>query len=63
MNENSQTQAIDPEGIGCDFCGAVVSSVRRVALHGDYERLRTPHAVQYACEPCFEQKDRERTAL
>ncbi len=61
MTKNSDRSEENPEGIGCDFCGAVVPSVRRVALDGDYERLRTPHAVQYACEGCFERKDRERT--
>ena len=52
----------DPDGIECDFCHDVVASVRRVALDGEYERLRTPHAVQYACEGCFERKDQERLA-
>lgn len=46
----------------CDFCNHVVSSVRRVALDGDYERLRTPHTERYACPACFEKKDRERLA-
>jgi hypothetical protein len=46
----------------CDFCEQIVAGVRRVALDGDYERLRTPHAEQYACSDCFEKKDRERTA-
>ena len=50
-----------PEGVACDFCGEVVASVRRVALDGDYERLRTRHQVQFSCEPCFEKKERERT--
>ncbi|MBW2229541.1 MAG: hypothetical protein JRH17_04090 [Deltaproteobacteria bacterium] len=44
----------------CDFCDRVVSGVRRVALDGDYERLRTPHAERYACPTCFEKKDHER---
>lgn len=51
-----------PEGVACDFCGQVVDSVRRVALDGDYERLRTRHQVQYSCAACFEKKERERTA-
>ena len=51
-----------PEGVACDFCGEVVDSVRRVALDGDYERLRTRHEVRYSCEPCFERKERERAA-
>jgi len=55
--DEAQTQ---PGGRTCDLCGEVVATVRRVALHGDYERLRTPHSVQYACPTCFEKKDRER---
>ena len=51
-----------PEGVACDFCGEVVDSVRRVALDGDYERLRTRHQVQYSCGPCFEKKEQARTA-
>lgn len=47
-------------GVTCDFCGQVVGAVRRVALDGAYERLRTRHQVQYSCEPCFEKKERER---
>lgn len=61
MSDFADADGANPEGIGCDFCDKVVSSVRRVALDGDYERLRTPHVVQYACESCFERKDRERT--
>ena len=45
----------EPKGEGvshgeqrCDFCGEVVPRVQRIALDGDYERLRTPHAVQFA---------------
>jgi len=47
-------------GVTCDFCGQVVGAVRRVALDGEYERLRTRHQVRYSCEPCFEKKERER---
>ena len=63
------TSPTDPEAriaeqssqdIRCDFCSRVVPSVRRVALDGDYERLRTRHQVQYSCEACFEKKERER---
>jgi hypothetical protein len=43
----------------CDFCGAEVPSVRRVALDAGYDRLK-PHREQYACEPCSERKERER---
>ena len=51
-----------PEGVRCDFCGEHVSRVRRIALDRDYERLRTPHRVQYACDPCSARKDAERRA-
>ena len=46
----------------CDFCGAEVPRVRRIALDRDYERLQTPHRVQYACPECSDRKERERTA-
>jgi len=53
----------DPsDGVACDFCGEVVDTVRRVALDGDYDRLRTRHRVQYSCATCFDKKERERTA-
>lgn len=53
-----------PEGelLTCDFCGEAVPQVRRVALDRGYERLQTPHQVQYACARCSEQKERERLA-
>jgi hypothetical protein len=51
------------DGRTCDICGDTVATVRRVALHGEYERLRTPHPVQYACPSCFEKKDRQRLGL
>ena len=51
-----------PELKRCDFCGAEVPSVRRVALDAGYERLQTPHRERYACERCSEQKERERHA-
>jgi hypothetical protein len=47
----------------CDFCGAEVASVRRVALDAGYERLQTPHQERYACEPCSEKKDRLRRGV
>lgn len=47
----------------CDFCGAEVESVRRVALDGDYDRLRLPHQERYACADCSEQKERRRLGL
>lgn len=50
-------------GRRCDFCEDVVGTVRRVALDGDYERLRTPHQPLYACPSCFEKKDQQRRGL
>ena len=47
-------------GVRCDFCSEVVGSVSRVALDGDYERLRTPHRVRYACPRCSERKEQQR---
>jgi len=47
-------------GFCCDFCGLEVASVKRVALDGDYERLRTPHKRRYACPDCSERKERAR---
>lgn len=44
----------------CDFCRERVPRVRRIALDGDYERLRTPHTVRYACPECSARKERER---
>ena len=44
----------------CDFCSRIVPSVRRVALDGEYERLRTAHATRYACPSCSQAKERER---
>ena len=43
----------------CDFCGEATTSVRRVALDRDYERLRTPHKELYACEACSAKKEQE----
>ena len=58
MTDRAETRP--PEGVRCDFCGEHVSRVRRIALDGNYERLRTPHKVQYACDPCSERKDAAR---
>ena len=52
-----------PEPLRCDFCGDQVMRVRRVALDGEYERLRTRHQTRYACEACSEKKERERVGL
>ena len=51
------------EGQRCDFCGAMVPAVRRIALDGDYERLQTRHRVRYACPSCSEKKERARSGL
>jgi hypothetical protein len=49
-----------PGGFRCDFCGATVPRVRRVALDRGYDRLQTPHQVRYACPECSERKERSR---
>jgi DNA-directed RNA polymerase subunit RPC12/RpoP len=49
--------------IRCDLCGNEALSVHRVALDGDYDRLRKPHQVLYACPPCSEKKERQRLGL
>ncbi len=51
-----------PDAVRCDYCGAEVDRVSRIALDGDYERLQTPHRVQYACESCSKRKEAERRA-
>lgn len=60
---NPATGARGEAGVKCDFCKAVVPSVRRVALDRDYERLRTRHKEQYACPACSEKKEQERLGL
>jgi hypothetical protein len=50
-------------GVRCDFCNEVVPSVRRIALDGEYERLRTPHRERFACAPCSAKKEKERLGL
>ena len=59
-SRDPEEEAISHGEQRCDFCGETVSRVRRIALDGDYERLRTPHAVQYACPECSKRKERER---
>ncbi len=49
-----------PQAMKCDFCGDEVASVRRVALDGQYDRLRKAHEVLYACSSCSERKERQR---
>ena len=64
MSESDQEhEASEGPEVRCDFCGEKVSSVRRIALDGEYERLRTPHQVRYACTPCSEKKERERLGM
>lgn len=55
----------NPEGqpLSCDLCGEQAQSVRRIALDGEYDRLRKPHQVMYACSVCSEKKERERLGL
>ena len=57
---DGESEKTAPEGVRCDFCGKRVERVRRVALDVDYERLQTPHQVQYACPDCSAAKERER---
>ena len=61
MSEPDEAESTG-ERFRCDFCGAEVPRVRRVALDRDYDRLQTPHRVQYACPECSERKERERSA-
>lgn len=63
MSNAEESRASAEAGVRCDFCKAVVPSVRRVALDRDYERLGTRHQEQYACEACSEKKERERLGL
>jgi hypothetical protein len=58
-----QSAEVQAAGQRCDFCGAVVPTVRRVALDQDYDRLQQPHRELYACEPCSERKERSRLGL
>lgn len=61
-NEATTAGSGEDAGFSCDFCGRDVPSVQRVALDGEYERLRTPHKALYACPSCSEQKSRDREA-
>ncbi len=60
---DSELASVEERGRSCDFCNDVVPSVRRVALDGDYERLRTKHHEKYACPSCFERKENVRLGL
>ncbi|MCH2172265.1 hypothetical protein MK489_15890 [Myxococcota bacterium] len=46
--------------MSCDFCGAEVAHVRRIALDEGYDRLHARHVAKYACPDCSEVKERER---
>jgi hypothetical protein len=60
----SPARSADPGGLlRCDFCGEPAPVVRRVALDRGYERLQTPHPVQYACSRCSEEKEQRRLGL
>jgi hypothetical protein len=65
MQETPPTERAAPDepGLRCDFCGAIVSRVRRVALDRDYDRLQAPHAARYACPECSQRKELERLGL
>jgi hypothetical protein len=62
-SENQAEDEIDEGVLLCDLCGAESSSVRRVALDRQYDRLRKPHQVLYACPSCSEKKERQRMGL
>jgi hypothetical protein len=61
----AQNTRDDLRGLGrlCDFCGDRVSSVRRVALDLEYDRLQKVHQEQYSCSSCFEVKEQRRLGL
>jgi hypothetical protein len=61
-SDGSSTADAAP-GLRCDFCGALVARVRRVALDRDYDRLQAPHQARYACPECSQRKERERLGL
>jgi len=50
-------------GLRCDFCGALVPRVRRIALDRDYDRLQATHSARYACPECSRRKELERLGL
>ncbi|MBK7948584.1 MAG: hypothetical protein IPK00_07520 [Deltaproteobacteria bacterium] len=59
----AEREAGSAAGRRCDLCGKEVASVRRVALDREYDRLQLAHKELYACEPCFEAKERKRLGL
>jgi hypothetical protein len=60
VRQPAAAAAGEAEEFVCDFCGSAVSHVRRIALDRDYDRLQTPHQVQYACDACSAEKERQR---
>jgi hypothetical protein len=60
--ETERAPGVEP-GLRCDFCGARVARVRRIALDRDYDRLQAPHSARYACPECSQRKERERLGL
>ena len=63
MADPADSTTEQKEPLHCDFCGEPAPRVRRVALDVDYERLQTPHRVQYACPRCSTEKERRRRGL
>jgi len=64
MSESSASEPGEKDqAIRCDFCGEEALSVRRIALDGEYDRLRKSHEILYACTPCSEKKERQRLGL
>ena len=59
MTESNAAERV----IRCDFCGEEALSVRRIALDGEYDRLRKAHEVRYACTGCSEKKEQQRLGL
>ncbi len=58
----ASVQKEDAYTVKCDFCGKEVSTVKRVAMDRDYDRLTVKHEVKFACEECSKKKDEERRA-
>ena len=62
-SETGSEESGQQTAILCDICGDESASVRRIALHGEYDRLLKPHQVQYACPPCSDKKEKQRLGL
>jgi hypothetical protein len=63
MSESDPSGVDGQQRLVCDFCGQEVPRVRRVALDEDYDRLQTPHPVQFACDLCSRKKEEQRLGL